>query len=150
MATQFQQLGPADADLLAAHLVRWQRLEGIALDPAHAAGEAARMLGDDQLWHAWLVRAAGRTVGYLVLRFRHAGPFEPPVAHLAAMYVEPEARRQGIARQARALLLDLGRWLQVRVIAEDMTREDRHADTLVRPAAMAARGLDLLPQRAIA
>ncbi len=150
MATQFQQLGPADADRLAGHLVRWRRLEGVGLEPAHAATEAARMLGDDQLWHAWLIRAADRTVGYLVLRFRQAGPFEPPLAHVAAMYVEPGARRQGIARQARALLLDLGRWLQVRVIAEDVTREDRHADTLVRPAAIAARGLDLLPQRAIA
>ena len=42
MATQFQQLGPADADLLAGHLVRWRRLEGISLEPAHAAREAAR------------------------------------------------------------------------------------------------------------
>ncbi|MBP6668792.1 MAG: GNAT family N-acetyltransferase [Gemmatimonadales bacterium] len=150
MATQFQQLGPADADLLAGHLVRWRRLEGISLEPAHAAREAARMLGDDQLWHAWLIRAADRTVGYLVLRFRHAGPFEPPLAHLAGMYVEPAARRQGIARQARALLLDLGRWLQVRVIADDFTREERHAEPFARPATIAPRGPAYLPRRAIA
>ena len=150
MATQFQQLGPADADLLAGHLVRWRRREGIPLDPAHARREAAGMLGNDQVWHAWLIRTADRTVGYLVLRFRHAGPFEAPLAHLAAMFVEPEARRQGIARQARALLLDLGRWLQVRVIADDVTREDQHAEPFTRPVATPSRGFDPFAQRAIA
>jgi GNAT superfamily N-acetyltransferase len=126
MATQFQQLRPADALVLAAHLVAWRREDGIRLDPAAAEHEARRLLGNDQAWHAWLVRHGDRVVGYLVVQFASGSLFEVPRGQLGALYIAAAARGQGLGRKAQRFLQDLGRWLHVRVQPVDPADEAHH------------------------
>ena len=150
MATQFRQLGPEDTEALARHLIVWHRQEGAILDPAYARREVRRILMDNQGWHAWLVEQNGMAIGYLMLNFRHPRALEAPSANLAALYVVPGARHLEIGRKAHRFVLELGRWLHVRIFECDSTREDRHAPVFARPAASARRWMDTISQKASA
>jgi hypothetical protein len=150
MATQFRQLGPEDSEALAGHLITWHRQEGAILDPAYARREVRRILMDNQGWHAWLVEQSGMAIGYLMLSFRRAEAFEMPRANLAALYVVPGARHLDVGRKAHRFVLELGRWLHVRIFECDSTREDRHAPVFARPAASVARWIDSISQKASA
>ncbi len=126
MATHFQQLGPADAELFTEHLARWHREDGTPVSSGQLRQEAARILGDNEGWHAWLIHEGGATAGYLVLQFRSGSRAEVPRAYVAALYVPPALRHLRLGRPARRLLADLGRWLGVRVLDFDTEREDKH------------------------
>jgi hypothetical protein len=126
MATQFRQLGPADADLLTSCLVDWHGGDAAALDPVQIRREAQRILSDDESWHAWLIQQGAVTAGYLVLNFRKSAALEAPRAYVAALYVTPALRYLRLGRSARQLVADLGQWLRVRVLDFDTEREDKH------------------------
>jgi GNAT superfamily N-acetyltransferase len=150
MATQFQLLGPEDAETFVQHLITWHRSDGVWLDPVYARREAHRILTDNQGWHAWLVREQDRTVGYLMLNFRRGGAFDLPRASVAALFIVPEARGRQLGRQAHRFLMDLGRWLNVRLFECDATAENRHATLFALPALMAPRRPDPFTRQAIA
>jgi len=132
MATQFRQLGPDDAELLAERLQAWHRLEGVTLDPVSTRRESQRLLRDNESWHAWLVELRGEAVGYLMLQFRKGGMFEAPRAYVAALYVVPGARGHGVGALAHRFVLELSRWLQVRVYEFDTAPENKHAHLFAR------------------
>lgn len=134
MATHFQQLGPADADLFSQHLVRWHGEDGTPVSGARLRQEAARILGDNEGWHAWLIHEGETLAGYLVLQFRSGSRAEVPRAYVAALYVPPSLRHLRLGRAARRLVADLGRWLGVRVLDFDTEREDKHLHLPARGA----------------
>lgn len=126
MATQFRQLGPADAEELATHLVAWQRRDGSAPDPALIRREVPRILADSHRWHAWLIQAGDEVAGYLVLNFGSGRTFEAPRATLGAFYLRPERREGALGLAARRFIRDVGHWLRVQVTVPEPAREDRH------------------------
>lgn len=150
MAIQFQQLGANDVETLADRLVAWHRRDGVTLDASFARREVRRILSDNHGWHAWLIAAEGRMVGYLMLRFRNGRLFEMPRASLAALYVEPEMRGRQVGARARRFLLDLGRWLHVSLFECDVLDEARHAPVFTVPAAAGPQWLDSFSQQATA
>lgn len=150
MATRFRQLGSEDTEALAGHLISWHRQDGVTLDPAFARREVRRILMNNDGWHAWLVEQGGMAVGYLMLSFRRAGTLDTPRANLAALYVVPGARHLNIGRQAYRFVLDLGRWLHVRIFECDWAREDRHAPVFARPLASASRWIEPISRQASA
>lgn len=139
MATQFRQLGPDDADRFADRLQAWHLLDGVMLDAASTRREAQRLLGDNEGWHAWMIESQGTEVGYLMLQFRKGGMFEAPRAYVAALHVVPGARQCGLWALAHRFVMELSRWLQVRVFEFDTARENKHAHLFTRCASRAAR-----------
>jgi GNAT superfamily N-acetyltransferase len=123
MATQFRQLGPADAETLSERLLSWHRGEGNRLDAALVRHETRRLLSDNERWHAWMIVSRGDEVGYLMLQFRRGGMFEAPRAYVAALYLGPAARARGTGMLAHRFLADLCRWLQVRLYDFDTADE---------------------------
>ncbi len=85
-----------------------------------------------------------------MLTFQKGGLREAPRARLAALYVAPAARGQGVGRQASRFVADLARWLQVRVVDADVQREDRHASALARAAVAAPWSIESTPRQATA
>lgn len=150
MATHFQLLGPEDMEVLTAHLVAWHRQEGVRLDQTYTRREARRILSDNHAWHTWLIVASDEVVGYLMLNFRKGRGFEAPRANLAALYVVPAARGRQIGRQAHRFVLDLGRWLHVRIFECDTADEGRHAPPFSVPLAAQTRWMDTFPRQATA
>lgn len=135
MATQFEQLGPADAPRLAAAIQRWPLLAGMRR--ATLVAEAERVLADPGQWQAWLIRRGDQVIGYLVLQFRAGALFEAPRARVAGLYVDPGERSGELARAALRFASDVARWLHVRFDAADAGGLDRHVPTFLgatRPA----------------
>jgi ribosomal protein S18 acetylase RimI-like enzyme len=134
MATYFRQLGSDDTLQLADHLVRWHQAEGRLLDPGMTSRRAARVLGDNQGWHVWLIEYQEQVVGYLAVNFRPGAAREATRAYVSGLYVAPEFRHLGLGRAARHLVSDLGRWLQIRVFEFETQGESKHAVALTRHA----------------
>jgi GNAT superfamily N-acetyltransferase len=132
MATQFRQLGPDDAEALAARLEVWHGAEGAVLEPGAIGREVELLLRDNERWHAWLIESQGEATGYLMLQFRTGGMFEAPRAYVAALYLIPEARHRGLGELAHRFVTELSRWLQVRVYDFDTARENKHAQLFSR------------------
>lgn len=145
MATYFRQLGPADCEQFTDHLLRWHRLDGRPLDPRITRRETARILEDNHSWHVWLIEYHEEVVGYLVVNFRPGAVFEATRAYLSGLYVTPDRRHLGLGRQARRLVSDLGRWLQVRVFDFDTVGENKHALALTRHAGVLRAWMDASP-----
>ena len=150
MATQFRQLGTEDVESLVSHLVAWHREDGATLDPIYARREMRRILTDNVGWHAWLIESSGQAIGYLALSFRRGAGFDAPRASLAGLYVVPGARSANIARQAHSLVMDLGRWLHVRIFECDASRQDRHVPALTHRLVRTPRWFDSIQQQASA
>ncbi|MEO8138354.1 MAG: GNAT family N-acetyltransferase [Gemmatimonadota bacterium] len=139
MATQFRQLGPDDADMLAGQLHAWYGMDGVTLDAASLHREIHRLLQDNLSWHAWLIESQGEVAGYLMLQFRKGAALEAPRAYIAALYVVPSMRHRGIGALAHRFVAELGRWLQVRVYEFDTARENKHAHHFGRAASLSPR-----------
>jgi GNAT superfamily N-acetyltransferase len=150
MATYFRQLGPEDTDEFTDHLVRWHRLDGRRLDSRLARHEVARALEDNQGWHIWLILHNEEITGYLAVTFRPGVAFEATRAYISALYVAAEHRGAGLDRQARRLVLDLGRWLKVRVYDFETEGESKHALALTRHAGILRVWMDASPWQATA
>ncbi len=134
MATQFRQLGPADAETLSERLLSWHRGESPRLDAEAVRRETHRLLSDNERWHAWMIECGGEAVGYLMLQFRRGGMFEAPRAYVAALYLVPAARARGTGTLAHRFLADLCRWLQVRLYDFDTADESKPVQWVARSA----------------
>ncbi len=134
MATQFRQLGPADAETLTQRLLTWHHGEGHRLDAESVRRETGRVLSDNECWHAWMIVCRDEEVGYLMLQFRRGGMFEAPRAYVAALYLVPAARARGTGMLAHRFLADLCRWLQVRLYDFDTADESKPAQWVARRA----------------
>ncbi len=141
MATQFRQLGPADADLLTSCLVDWQHDQPAPIDSTQVRREVLRILSDSDGWHAWLIQQGDVTAGYLVLNFRQSAALEAPRAYIAALYVTPSMRHLRLGRSARQLVAELGMWLRVRIFDFDTEREDKHLHLPLRGGKAMPAGL---------
>jgi GNAT superfamily N-acetyltransferase len=142
MATYFRQLGPENTAQLTDHLVRWHRLDGRPLDIRVTRREVARALGDNHGWHLWLIEHRNEVVGYLAVNFRPGAAFEATRAYIAGLYVDQAHRHLGIGRQARHLVQDLGRCLQVRVFDFETEGEAKHALAITRHASVVRAWMD--------
>lgn len=142
MATYFRHLGPDHTAQLTEHLVRWHRLDRRPLDARVTRREVARALGDNQGWHIWFVELGNEVVGYLAVNFRPGTAFEATRAYIAGLYVDPGHRHHGLGRQARHLVQDLARCLQVRVFDFETEGEAKHALAITRHASVVRAWMD--------
>jgi GNAT superfamily N-acetyltransferase len=142
MATFFRQLSPDHTPQLTDCLVRWHRGEGRFLDPRITGREVARTLADNQGWHVWLIEHKDTAVGYLAVNFRQGTASEVPRACIAGLYIVPDHRRQGLGRQARRLVDDLGRWLHLQVYHFETDGEAKHALALTRHGSVQRAWMD--------
>jgi aminoglycoside 6'-N-acetyltransferase len=94
-----------DMPFLLESMVAFNRGEGIAWDPAAGAAPLRRLLGDAHLGRVAILVADGADVGYAVITHGYDLEFGGPDAFLTELYLVPEARRRGLARQAIALLM---------------------------------------------
>ena len=76
--------------------------------------------------------------------------FEPTRAYIAGLYVEAGHRHLGLGRQARRLVRDLGRCLQVQVFDFETEGEAKHALAITRHAAVVRAWMDSLSWQASA
>jgi GNAT superfamily N-acetyltransferase len=72
----------------------------------------------------WVIERAGHGVGYLVLTLS-GPPEQATAAYISGLYVEPEARGQGIGAKALQFAGDVGRTFGLRVYAKGVAGEDK-------------------------
>lgn len=147
MASFFRQLGPDHIDSLTDALTRWHRKEGRPLDSRVTRGEVAKVLRDNQGWHLWFIEHNDLVVGYLALNFRPGARLEATRAYITGLYVLPEYRHLNLGRQARELVRDLGRWLQVQIFDFETEGEAKHAFAITRHAGVVRAWQDDAPMQ---
>ena len=78
---------------------------------------------DPDQFLTWVIERAGRAVGYLVLAYG-ASEERARLAHVIGLYVEPEARGQGIGARALQFAGDIGRTFGLRIYSRGVVAEE--------------------------
>lgn len=100
--------------------------------PMSAAGEAASrasVLGEGDAASAptYLLRAAGSVVGYFVLSFGYSPEHGGTDAFIDDIYLIPEARGQGLGRQALDCAVTAAQTRGARVLMLEVEKDNEHA-----------------------
>jgi GNAT superfamily N-acetyltransferase len=82
----------------------------------------------------WVIERAGRAVGYLVLTYG-GSPDQARSAYVTGLYVEPEARGQGIGAKALQFAGDVGRAFGLRIYSKGVVSEDKQLSAVRRATA---------------
>ncbi len=76
----------------------------------------------------WVIERAGRAVGHLVLTYGSKSE-RAKAAYVTGLYVEPEARGQGIGAKALQFAGDVGRTFGLRIYSKGAVGEDKRLVT---------------------
>ena len=95
---------------------------GYDLDQRRAAAAFADVIGDERLGSVWVL---GDAVGHIVVTVRYAMEYGGMVACVDDLYVRPESRRCGLAREALAGVLEwcMGRGLRAMTVEVGVENE---------------------------
>jgi GNAT superfamily N-acetyltransferase len=88
-----------------------------------------RLLADEAAGRAWLIRANGESVGYLILTLGYRLAYGR-YAFIDEIYVQPNHRGQGIGRQALAWAEEVCRELEVKALHLEVEQENPKARAL--------------------
>jgi ribosomal protein S18 acetylase RimI-like enzyme len=91
-------VGPSDAPALLCLACAYYAEEGRRLD---AAGEAAlvQIARGEPLARAWLMRACGRPIGYLVITLGYSVEYGGTDGFIDELYLVPDGRGRGLGRK---------------------------------------------------
>lgn len=93
----------------------------------------------------WVIRAQGKTVGYVVLSFVHILEFAGRCALLDEFYIEPDSRRKGFAKAALVEICRIaGPELGIRAIFLERSQQNRAAYSLYHSMGFEERPYNLM------
>jgi len=98
-----------DVPLLVQMMEAFNRLEGVAWDPASGTPALRRLLDDPTLGLVCVVERDAEVLGYLVITWGYDLEWGGRDSFLTEIYLEPGARGAGVGARVLALLEDLAR-----------------------------------------
>jgi GNAT superfamily N-acetyltransferase len=147
MAYTAYAAGLAETNVLLELMREFYTEEGMPFDLASAQA-ALRPLLQDRTWgRVWLLRAGQDPAGYAVLTLGYSLEFGGHDAFVDELYVRPAHRRQGLGRQALAIVEAACRELGVRALHLEVGRTNTRAHALYQAVGFDDRGHFLLTKR---
>lgn len=107
MAIELRRCESVDVPALLMQLGSWHREVRLPFLEGSARAALLELMRDPSLGSFWLVMHRGRTIGYAVVRHFAARGFLWREADLVALYLEPDARGNGVGRSVRRVLREL-------------------------------------------
>lgn len=96
------------------------------------------------LARAWIVRAAGRAVGYLIITLGDSVEYGGRDGFIDDVYLVPEARGQGLGRKLVELTVIEAARLGIRTLHLEVATENDRATSLYRSAGFEETGRQLM------
>ncbi len=113
---------PQDADWLALRAALWPEAQ-------NHLEQMAKAQSDPDSYGVYLAYSdAGEAVGFVEIGLRHepiGGIKSAPVGYLEALYVQPESRRQGIARELLAVAEEWAQFAGCEVLVSGVSLDDK-------------------------
>jgi GNAT superfamily N-acetyltransferase len=134
MAIELRLCEPVHVPVLLRVLDAWGAFAG-AFDEEQPTRALLELTRDGMQGGMWLVQHRGETVGYAAVERLPSRGFIWQEASLAALYLVPGARGQGVGRVVRRVLGELLAGQGCALLVEPRIHEDRHWLRLVVPAA---------------
>jgi GNAT superfamily N-acetyltransferase len=127
---------PDDIPALVALMDLFYAESGYALDAPLAEKAFADLLADERLGYVWLLDAAGRDAGYVVLTLRFGMEYGGLIACIDDLFVVPEHRNRGLSTAALVRIRDFCRSQGVRAITVEVSPGNGPAQAVYRRIGM--------------
>lgn len=147
MQTTIKQAREDDLQLLLEFMEEYYRLDKLPFDHRKASSALGKLLGDDALGSAWLIRVDSASAGYLVLTFGFSLEYHGRDAFIDEIYLRPAFRGKGCGRAAMTLAENQARRRGVQALHLEVDRENRPAQAFYRKAGFRDQGRCLLTKR---
>lgn len=134
------EAAPADEDVLLPLVRAYHAFEEVELTDAERRRAIRPLLAPDSSFgRIWLIRSAGRTVGYAAVCFGYSIEFAGRDAFLDELFVEEAARGQGIGRAVLELVQQQCVALGVGALHLEVARDNTRARHLYQSLGFDAR-----------
>jgi len=143
---RFEAATVADLDALLALARAFHAEDGHALSQA-GAGALAAVAGGEPLARCWLVRRAGRAVGYVVLSLGFSIEHGGRDGFIDDLYLVPAARGMGLGRALLAFAVGEAEKLGIRMLHLEVEPGNDRAHDLYRRNGFTESGRRLMSRR---
>jgi ribosomal protein S18 acetylase RimI-like enzyme len=143
---RFEAASTADLDVLLALARAFHAEDGHALSEA-GAGALAAVAGGEPLARCWLVRRAGRAIGYVVLSLGFSIEHGGRDGFIDDLYLVPADRGLGIGRALLAFAVAEAEKLGIRMLHLEVEPDNERAHRLYRRNGFAESGRRLMSRR---
>jgi GNAT superfamily N-acetyltransferase len=151
MTVTLTEATTADLDLLVDYMRELRRDDPMAteavvgFDTSFAA--MRRLLDDESIGRAWIIRADADPAGYAALTFGYSIEFGGRTAFIDEFFVDASHRRRGVGKAALQFVTKQASLLGVRVLFLELTPSNPVADRLYRGAGFVERDYRLMWKR---
>ena len=129
----FDPATPEDEDVILGMMRELYEHEGIWFDEGRQRAALTRLLADDALGRAWVVRAGGgEPAGYLVLTLGYSLEFGGRDAFVDELLVRERFRGSGLGKRAIGVAVEACRALGVQALHLEVERANTGAQGLYR------------------
>jgi len=139
--------GPADVATIVAFMEPFNAEIDVPFDVAVGARLVREFLANPALGRLWLIERQGRAVGYVALAFGWSFEYRGRDGIVDELYVEPAARRRGLARAAVGALLAEAAAEGLCAVHLEVERDSDPAERLYRSLGFAGNDRQLLTRR---
>ena len=136
---ELQLARPDDLDDLLSLVAQYHAFEGIESSAESRARAVTALVADPALGRIWLIRAAGRLVGYIAVCFGYSIEFGGRDAFIDEFFIAEDARGQGIGATVLATVGDMARDEGIAALHLEVARANRRARALYARAGFAGR-----------
>lgn len=147
MKIEFRSANPQDIDWLVAAMREFYAIDHYPFDEPLSRLNLEKFIADDTLGRLWLIEAGGKTVGYLVLTFSFSFEFGGRDAFLDELFIDAQARGQGLGAAAMRFVEAQCRRIGVKALHLEVERENRVAQRLYRKFAFTDHDRYLMTRR---
>lgn len=139
--------GPGDVGATVAFMEAFNAEIGVPFDAAVGARLVREFVAAPALGRLWLIEGDARAVGYVALVFGFSFEYRGRDGIVDELYVEPPARRRGLARDALSALLVEAAAEGLYAVHLEVERNGDPAERLYRSLGFAGNDRQLLTRR---
>lgn len=135
----FSLAQPADIELLLRFNRALNEYDGTPFDEQRTRIALQNLIGHPDLGGVWLINAAGRPIGYLVLTWGYSLEFGGRDAFLDELYLEADQRGRGFGQQAIRFAEEECRNKGILALHLEVERDNTRAQTFYDRSGFASR-----------
>jgi ribosomal protein S18 acetylase RimI-like enzyme len=126
----FKPFDASDAPAVIAMMQDFYAIDGYPMDAAVSRGLFFEFIENPALGKGWVIVAGGLPVGYVILTFVFSFEYAGRIAFLDELFVKPEMRGRGIAKEALDFIAQEAESLGIKIIYLEVEPHNQAAKKL--------------------
>jgi len=132
MNTSIRAISVSELDTLLAMVSAYHDSAGIVVDDFRRRSSLLQILSDPSLGKIWFIASQDCVVGYVAVCLGFSLEFAGRDAFVDEIYVLPEYRNKGIAKETLRLIKEEAKKLNIRALHLEVDRNNKQAQNLYR------------------